>query len=85
MTEICFYYVAPSVASGVVDDLRRLYPAAEAHLGHEQQVVHLPDALWARPLVPELAIGSGGRVTACRPAGRHDCTVEAAQLDGGSA
>lgn len=71
MGEICFRYNAAFVARGVVDDIRRLHPAAAGpHLGGRQapDVVHLPITLWERPLVPELALGLGGRLVACQPA-----------------
>lgn len=67
MTEICFRYSAASAAKSVVDDLHRLHPVAPpAHTGEDASVVHVPGPLWERALVPEIAVGFGGRLTACR-------------------
>ena len=76
MAEICFRFTAGNIADGVLADLRWLHPfAAQAHSGEEPEVVHLPDALWARPFVPEIALGSGGRLSVCRPAPTDRCAV----------
>ena len=77
MDEICFRYTARALAEDVVADLRRLHPSsAKPHLGDRRDVVHLPDALWQRALVPEITLGLGGRLTPCRPAQDTTCGVE---------
>ena len=64
--EICFRYSAPSVAFDVVDELRRLHPVApQARTGADTSIVHVPAVLWERALVPEVALGLGGRFTTC--------------------
>jgi hypothetical protein len=82
MGEICFQYNASTAACNVVADLRQLHPCgAEAHLDDRGDVVHLPDELWRRALVPEIALGMGGRMTACHRAENVDCAVIQTPVD----
>jgi hypothetical protein len=86
MTEICLRYSAASAAGDVVDDLRRLHPVAPpAHPGEDASVVHVPALLWEQALVPEIALGLGGRLTRCRASIREPrCELAAARVNGSS-
>ena len=74
MSEICFRYSDTHVVDSVADDLARVAPDAglpfrDATRSH---VLHVPESLWLRPLVPELALGLGGRLVDCVDDGPAD-------------
>ena len=65
MPDVHFRYPSESAATMFVVMTRELYP-----FGPDAQadgcLVRVPGFLWDRPLVPELAVGLGGRVLAGR-------------------
>jgi len=74
MSEICFRYSETGVVDSVADDLVRLAPDAEIPFrdATRSDVLHVPESVWSRPLVPELALGLGGRLVDCMADGPTD-------------
>ena len=71
MDELCFRYSAPTVARGVVDEIRTMHPGRSAQIAVRGAgvVIELPVEVWSQPLVLELVLGLGGRLTPCDAAG----------------
>lgn len=67
MSEICFRYSETGIVDSVADDLVRLAPDAEIPFrdATRSHVLHVPESVWLRPLVPELTLGLGGRLVDC--------------------
>ena len=74
MSEICLRYSETGVVDSVADDLVRLAPDAEIPFrdATRSDVLHVPESVWSRPLVPELALGLGGRLVDCMTNGPTD-------------
>lgn len=68
MAEICFSFCAAQAAQAIQTELQVAHPnAPAAHCGGPSgAVVHIPAALWVRPLVPEIVLGMGGRLVICQ-------------------
>lgn len=67
MDEICFRYSRPELVDSVAEELIRLAPDASVPFRDptRSQVLHIPESLWLRPLLPELILGLGGRLVDC--------------------
>jgi hypothetical protein len=67
MSEICFRYSKTEIVDSVAEDLVRMVPDAGVPFrdATRSHVLHVPESLWLRPLVPELALGLGGRLVDC--------------------
>ena len=74
MSEICFRYSETDAVDSVAEDLVRLAPNAGVPFrdATRSHVLHVPESLWLRPLVPELALGLGGRLVDCTVAEPED-------------
>lgn len=66
----CFRFPASSVARAVADELARLHGIHPPLV--DGDAVHVEDAVWHRPLTPEVVVGHLGRLAACAHPGRPD-------------
>ena len=65
MQTIAFRYANAATATNLCDEVGGLYPRLARPVLTELEsgaIVVLPNSLWDMPLVPELAIGLGGRM-----------------------
>jgi len=78
MSEICFRYSHSDAVDSVAEDLVRMAPDAAAPFrdATRSHVLHVPESLWLRPLVPELALGLGGRIVDCESDAPDNSTSE---------
>jgi hypothetical protein len=69
MSEICFRYSHTEAVDSIAEDLVRMAPDAGVPFrdATRSHVLHVPESLWLRPLVPELTLGLGGRLVDCVP------------------
>lgn len=69
MSEIRFRYSHTEAVDSVAEDLVRMAPDAGVPFrdATRSHVLHVPESLWLRPLVPELTLGLGGRLVDCVP------------------
>jgi hypothetical protein len=69
MSEICFRYSRTEAVDSIAEDLVRMAPDAGVPFrdATRSHVLHVPESLWLRPLVPELTLGLGGRLVDCVP------------------
>jgi CBS domain-containing protein len=78
VSDVLFAYSNAGSAQVLVSMLVDLYPhgpAPRLEREHERTVVALPASLWNLPMVPEMAIGLGGRLTASPPAPASEALV----------
>ncbi len=62
MLGLCFRFPTDAAAARVAEHLRQLHPLAPPAVRVRREVLRVPDPLWARPLVPEIVVGSLGRL-----------------------
>ena len=63
MDGLCFRFPTRTIVDHVVHHLRLVHPGAS--VVPIAECVHVSDATWRAPLVPEILVGSLGRLVAC--------------------